>query len=259
MKSKIRLLLLLLLMLPVMGYAQQQFGGIGAQLFLDTMGGHSMPQIQGFVPHSAADQYLKATDYIIKVDGNSCLDKPLQDVVAMIRGEVGSTVKITVADTKEGKRPREYDLVRGSITSAAPPPAAPPADPAAAFNNECASEVAKLKKEGFTIVKTFPSDCGDYFFNFNADAQSYHIRILGAQDNETDVSSPFSLSAGVFDNADEKNASELLRYNIQDAGVSGRFVLYGVVPFSKPCVATIHIVPHNDVKKCRAVYIVVYK
>src|SRR5262245_62050317 len=65
----------------------QNIGGIGAQLLMDTTGGHSMPEVSGLVPGSAADQNLKATDYIIKVNGVSCLDKTLVEVVGMIRGE----------------------------------------------------------------------------------------------------------------------------------------------------------------------------
>lgn len=247
-----------LIISAAISFAQQQFGGIGAQLFLDTMGGHTMPCVQGMLPNSSADKYLKATDFIIKVNGISCLDKNMQEVVGMIRGEVGTTVKITVADTKEGKNPREYDMVRGAITSA-PAPGSAPVDPAIAFNAQCETEVARMKKGGSQIIKTFPSECGNYFFNFNAEAHAYHIKVMALQDKETDAANPFSLSVRVFDNANEASATQLPEYGVKDAGASGRIDINGEITFKKECVATINVIPHNDVKKCRAMYIVVYK
>lgn len=239
--------------------AQQQFGGIGAQLFLDTMGGHTMPCIQGLVAHSSADEHLKVTDFIIKVNGVSCLDKNIQEVVGMIRGEVGSTVKITVADTKEGKRPREYDLERRAITTSAPP-GTPPVDPAIAFNTQCETEVAKMKKDGIKVIKTFPSECGNYFFNFDAEKEVYHIRVWCIADkNNNGETNTFSISARVFDNTNEAAATQITNYETfnGDNLIGGK--LEGTATFNKPGVGVVSVKLNDDKKKCRAMYVVIYK
>ena len=239
--------------------AQQQFGGIGAQLFLDTMGGHTMPCIQGLVAHSSAEEHLKVTDYIIEVNGISCLDKNIQDVVGMIRGEVGTTVKVTVADTKQGKRPREYDLERRQITTSAPP-GTPPIDPAVAFNAQCETEVAQMKKQGISIVKTFPSDCGNYFFNFDAEKQDYNILVMVLGDKRTDATAKdFYISARVFDNTNEAAATQITAFNIKDAGNQSMGRLSGKATFNKPGIGVVNVQLHDDKKKCRAMYVVIYK
>ena len=239
-------------------FAQQEFGGIGAQLFLDTMGGHTMPCINGLVANSSADEHLKVTDFIIKVNGVSCLDKSIQDVVALIRGEVGTTVKITVADTKEGKNPREYDLDRRSIrtnTPNTPAPATAP-DPIAAFNTQCEGEVAQMKKQGKTIIKTFPSECGNYFFNFDAEKETYHIKVWTI----TDVSAQkFSITARVFDNANEAAATQILLYNALVSKELKYGILEGTATFNKSCIGVVNVQPVDDEKKCKAMYVVIYK
>jgi len=240
-------------------FAQQQFGGIGAKLFLDTMGGHTMPCVQGMVPNSSADQYLKATDFIIEVNGISCLDKTMEAVVAMIRGEVGTTVKIKVADTKQGKHPREYDLLRGAITST--PNAAPTmVDPAIAFNTNCENEVAKMKKNGSTIIKTFPSDCGNYFFNFDVEKEVYHIRVwaIADKDNSTQEDK-FSISARVFDNTNEAGAIQITNFELMNGGNISAGQLDGTATFNKPGVGVVSVQLKDDKKKCRAMYVVIYK
>ena len=239
-------------------FAQQEFGGIGAQLFLDTMGGHTMPCIQGLVANSSADEHLKVTDFIIKVNGVSCLDKNIQDVVAMIRGEVGTMVKITVADTKEGKNPREYDLDRRGIrtNTPEPPPAAAAPDPVAAFNTQCEDEVAKMKKQGKTVVKTFPSECGSYFFNFDAEKGSYRIKVWTITDL---AANKFSITARVFDNINEAAATKIATYNALVSNKQKYGILEGTVEFSKPGIGVVNVLPVDPDKNCKAMYVVIYK
>jgi C-terminal processing protease CtpA/Prc len=76
-----------------------------------------MPRIKEILQNSSASSQLKISDYIISVNDVSCLDKPLEEVIDLIRGATGTTVKITVADTKAGTNPREFVLVRGNIQS----------------------------------------------------------------------------------------------------------------------------------------------
>jgi len=239
-------------------FAQQEFGGIGAQLFLDTMGGHTMPCIQGLVANSSADEHLRVTDFIIKVNGVSCLDKNLQDIVAMIRGEVGTTVKITVADTKEGKNPREYDLDRRGIRTNTPNTPAPVAgpDPVAAFNTQCEGEVAKMKKQGKTIVKTFPSECGNYFFNFDAEQGTYRVKVWTITDLGANK---FSITAKVFDNTNEAAATQIGLYNAIVSNNLKYGILEGTVEFNKPCVGVVNVQPVDPGKNCKSMYVVIYK
>ncbi len=236
----------------------QNIGGIGAQLFLDTTGGHSMPQIQGLVPHTPADQYLKATDYIIKVNDIGCLDRTLADVVSFIRGEAGTIVKITVADTKDGKRPRDYNLVRTTIPPIAGVASSP--DPATVFNTLCENEVTQIKKEGLSVVKTFPSDCGNYFFNFDAESALYHIRVIVMTEKSNDtVTKAFYLTARAFDNANETAATQINAYTIKDGGNFNVGRLDGAVTFNKPAVGAVNVQMHGELNKCRSMYVVIYK
>jgi hypothetical protein len=232
----------------------QNVGGIGAQLLMDTTGGHTMPMISGLVPGTAADQFLKATDYIVKVNGTSCLDKTLVEVVGMIRGEVGTKVHVTVADTKEGKNPREYDLVRGAISSIT----TKSIDPVAAFTEQCENDVREMKKKGITIIKTFPSDCGNYFFNFDAEAQTYTIRVM-LLEGTGDAAKPFDVTARVFDNANEKESTEISRYRTENTGSYTRGLLDGTATFKKAGVGVVNVQLHDDGKKCKTMYVVICK
>ncbi len=248
--------LFLFIIISVLHHAlAQNVGGIGAQLLMDTTGGHTMPMVSGLVPGTAADQFLKATDYIINVNGTSCLDKTLVEVVGMIRGEVGTKVHVTVADTKEGKNPREYDLARGSIAAIT----TKSIDPVAAFTEQCEQEVREMKKRGVTVVKTFPSDCGNYFFNFDAEAQTYTIRVMVLEGTGTDAAKSFNISARVFDNANEKETTEISRYRTENTGSYTRGLLDGTANFKKPGVGVVNVQLHDEGKKCKTMYVVICK
>jgi PDZ domain-containing protein len=237
----------------------QNIGGIGAQLFLDTAGGHTMPRIQALVPNSPAYQYLNATDYIIKVNGVSCGDKTMEEVVAMIRGEAGTTVKITVADTKEGKRAKDVDLQRVGLTL---PPGStpPPPDPLTSFTAFCDNEVRQLKHAHMEIVKTFSSECGDFFFNFNAESGQYHVRVMTMEQKGSVAYAPaFNVTAKVFDGDNEAAAVQLGKAAPKDGGNFESAQIEGTISFKKACVGTIAVSIHSDVKKCAGMYIIVYK
>ncbi len=233
----------------------QNVGGIGAQLLMDTTGGHVMPMVSGLVAGTSADQFLKVTDYIINVNGISCLDKTLVEVVGMIRGEIGTSVHVIVADTKEGKRPREYDLVRGSIASIT----TKSIDPVAAFTEQCENDVREMKKRGITVVKTFPSDCGNYFFNFDAEAHTYTVRVMVLEGTGSDATKPFNVTARVFDNANEKDATEISRYRTENATGYTRGLLDGTATFNKAGVGVVNVQLHDDGKKCKTMYVVICK
>ncbi len=235
-------------------FAQNTIGGIGAQLFQDTSGGQTMPRILSLVPNSPAYDSLKATDFLIKVNDISCKDKELNDVVSMIRGVAGTKVKITVADTKEGARPREYMLTRVGIQLAAPP------DPVPAFNQWCDAQAKQLRKQGHETVKTFTSDCGNYFFNYNADAGTYHVRVYTMEEKGAGTLTPgFTANAKVYDGDKEANAVPLNAAATSEANGTSIAQLEGAITFSRECVAIISIGGLSDAKTCRAMYIAVYR
>ncbi len=248
------LLFLCFLFFAHSSYAQN-IGGIGAQLLLDTSGGTTMPRIMSFVPGTPANQKLKATDYIIKVNGVSCKNKTLEEIITMIRGEEGTMVKITVADTKEGKREREYELPRVVLQGAAAP------DPLASFNSSCDMEVRQLKKSGKEIVKTFPSECGNYFFNFNAEAHTYHVLIMTMEDKPKvgEYKQEFFPTARVFNSDNEAGAITLPKGDTKE--IVGAVVARaeGDISFTKNGVGVVNVELHDDATKCRTMFVVIYR
>jgi hypothetical protein len=226
----------------------QNIGGIGAQLILDTTGGWTMPRIFSLVPGSPAYDSLRATDYIIKVDDVSCKNKTIEQVVAMIRGEAGTMIKVTSANTKLGDVPRDHQLKRASMNLG------PVADPKEAFFAACENEVKQLKQNGARIIKTFNSDCGSYFFNFDGASGKYTVKIMAL----ADATSAFNLTARAFDNDHETDATELGRLDATTSA-NGMLQLTGTVTFTRECVATVGVTLHKDDKKCKAMYVVVYK
>jgi hypothetical protein len=237
-----------LLMLATGPTFAQNIGGIGAQLILDTAGGWTMPRIFSLVPGSPAYDSLRATDYIIKVNDVSCKDKTIEQVVAMIRGEAGTIIKVTSANTKQGDMPRDHQLKRASMNLG------PLADPKDAFFAACDNEVKQLKQNGAKIIKTYNSDCGSYFFNFDAASGKYTIKIMAL----ADAGNAFDITAKAFDNDHEANATELGRLDATTS-VNGIPQLTGTVAFTRECVATVGLTLHNDDKKCKAMYVIVFK
>ncbi len=236
------------------GVSAQNIGGIGAQLFLDTAGGHTMPRIQGLVANTPADSFLKATDFIITVNGVSCKDKTIEDVVALIRGEVGTKVHIVVADTKDGKRQREYDLIRKGIQVQGGQAAASPVE---AFNVWAENEAAQLRAKGYTIVKTFNSACGNRYFNFDAEARTYSVRVISLLTN--DAGTAFNTTMRVFDNDDETGATAINKTNTRRIGSGIVMETEGDATFKKNCIGVVNVQANGDVNKCQGMYVIVYR
>lgn len=234
--------------------AQNTIGGIGAQLIIDTSGGYTMPRIMSLVQGSPAYDKLKATDFIMSVNGTSCKDKSIEDVVGMIRGVAGTTVHITVADTKLGAHPREYDLIRVAMQVAGPP------DPVPAFNNWCENDLSRLKKTGFEIIKTFPSDCGNYYFNFDAEAGGYYIRVYSMEEKVSGTHiAGYTISAKVFDASNELQAKQLNPSPSVEVDNTKILQLNGSITFNRDCVGNVAITIGDDTKKCKAIFVAVYR
>jgi hypothetical protein len=243
-KYLLSILYLLILALPSLA---QNIAGIGAQLMIDTAGGFTMPRIISLVQKTPAWDSLKPNDYIISVNDISCRNKTIEEVVSLIRGEAGSIVKIAVADTKQGARTKEYNLKRVSMQIA---------DPATAFYANCDNEAKQLKRNGATIIKTYNSDCGNFFFNFDAGNGSYHIRITTLAENPDGTNPPrYTLSAKVFDSDHESDAITFGNPETKD-GISQ---LDGTVTFTRNCVGVVSLNITGDLKKCLAMYVMVYK
>ena len=236
--------------IPATPSIAQNIGGIGAQLIIDTTGGFTMPRIFGLVQNSPAWDSLKATDYIMKVNGTSCKDKTIEEVVSLIRGEAGTPIDIIVADTKQGARPRAYTLIRVSMQLPSPP------DPTPAFYAACDNEAKQLKKNGSAIIKTYHSDCGNFFFNFDAGNGQYHIRVITLPE-KADGTNPsgYILSAKVFDTDHEADATTLGKPEMKD----GLQRLEGTATFTHNTVGVVSVTINNDVKKCLAMYVMVYE
>lgn len=230
--------------------AQNTIGGIGAQLFLDTADGFTMPRILSLVQGSPAYDSLKATDYIISVNRVTCKNKPIDQVVGMIRGTAGSFVHIVVADTKQGTHSREYDLKRVSMQVAGPP------DPVPAFNDWCSNEVAQLKKKGFEIVKTYTSECGNYFFNFDAESGGYRARVYSMKMKDA---ANYTAAAKIFAADDERSAITLSSSQPTEANGSLITQLDGTITFPRDCVGNVSTTITDASSTCKALFIVIYR
>ncbi len=233
----------------------QTVGGIGARLALDSSAGYTLPRIQGLVPGSPAAAVLKDSLFIISVAGYNCKDKSIEDVVAKIRGEVGTAVKVTVADNKAGKKAKEYDLVRAAIQMPANN-AVPAQDPLIGFYEQCEREAKLLRRKGLTVVKTYTSDCGSYFFNFDADANVYHVRLYALmQKNAANA----KLTARIFDGNNEAVFTELNKPEIKESGDLVTAISEGEMAFKRECVGVVNTRLEGDGAKCRGMFIVIYK
>ncbi len=231
----------------------QNIGGIGAMLAIDSAEGYTIPFIKNVLPNSPAAASLKEYLFILKVNDVSCKNKTIEEIVGLIRGEPGTHVKLSAADNKQGKDPKDYDLVRAAIQTE---------EPVITFNKECENGVKLLKRQGYIVVKTFNSDCGDFFFNFNTDTSLYHVRVLSMEEKTgAAYNQGFNLTARVFDSNDEAGAVKLFNVGTRDIGRSIMAQLGADIYFKRQSVGTISIqvFPLADVKACKAMYIVVYK
>ncbi|MFT5540596.1 MAG: carboxyl-terminal processing protease, partial [Alphaproteobacteria bacterium] len=90
---------------------REGFGGIGVQLNFD----HGMPQVISVLPESpAAQSPLMAGDIITQVEGKSLEGLERRAVIWRLRGEVGTTVTLTIS-RKEQATPLAVSLKRTLI------------------------------------------------------------------------------------------------------------------------------------------------
>jgi membrane-associated protease RseP (regulator of RpoE activity) len=257
MKLPARTLLIFLLFFCAVPTVAQTSGGIGAMLKLDTViDGTTLPRIQALVPNGpAATQHLPEGSYIIKVNEQPCKNKSLEDVVNIIRGDVGTAVKISIADNAEGKKAKTYSITRAIIQTA--PPATPPGDPLEQFNKACEQEFKTLKKKGHTIVKNTASDCGSYYFSFDADNNMYQLRVYVLMSGDA----ANAVGANAYDNSTETNAVPLRTGAPRALGTDNFYSLECELSMKQNSVGMIKTFTPGtgSVAKCKGMYVIIYK
>lgn len=86
-------------------------GGIGAMIGLR----NNQPTILKVLKNDPAEQAgLKDNDRIVAINGESMVDKTIDDVVAKLRGKTGTTVKMTIL---RGSDKHSFSVTRDEITS----------------------------------------------------------------------------------------------------------------------------------------------
>ncbi len=86
--------------------------GIGVRIDVTEDG---LPRVEAVFPDSPAEGAgLQEGDVIVDVDGRSTLDKTVEEVATWVRGEDGTTVKVTVRADGTGPE-RVYDIVRADV------------------------------------------------------------------------------------------------------------------------------------------------
>jgi carboxyl-terminal processing protease len=90
---------------------QGKFGGLGIVISLKDGVLTVISPIDG-TPAAVAG--LRSGDQIVEIDGNSTVSMPLNDAVNLLRGEPGSTVKLSVL-RKGLEEPKTFDIVRAII------------------------------------------------------------------------------------------------------------------------------------------------
>lgn len=239
----------LLIVLTSLSTHAQTIGGIGATLKLDTTkGGFTLPVILSAADNSpAAKAGLKAGTYIIAVDGQACKNLDLEKAVGKIRGNAGTTVTLSVADNPDGKNVTDYQLTRATIQVVTP------LDAFSSFSDECDKAVTELKKAGYKIVKNVNSDCGDYFFSFDAEAHTYHVAVIAI------AAKPGAVPPDVwlYDSNKEKDATKLKVANTSEPDKAAIYTFDGHIEMKGRSVGIVKTLTTGAT--CKAMRIVVYR
>ncbi len=238
---------LLLFCLLTTNVLAQSVGGIGASLKLDTtQKGMTLPKILNIVPNSpAAAQNIQAGWYILSVDGVPCKNKSLEEVVNNIRGAEGTTVKLEITDNPQAKKIKEITLTRATIQTNNN---APLFDPKEAFVLACEQEVKLLKRKGHIIAKAVSSDCGDYFFSFDASEGNYVINLFA-------LTSANNVSAIVFDSRNEGVTTNLM----VDSTNKTTARLTTNIKMAANSAGVVSVTMKEPYSECKGLYIIVYK
>ena len=150
------------LLLASASHAQESFAGIGVMLAER----HQAFEIIHIIPNTPASKAGLSEGLVIdKIDGTSTEGKLLRDCVEMLRGPVGTKVKLELIDTVNG-RTNTVELTRETIpVRAADPPAKSPRpaiyDEKADGGKQIADALAVAKKDNKRVLLQFGANwCG---------------------------------------------------------------------------------------------------
>ncbi len=171
--------------------------GIGVRLQLDSSRGYKIPVIAGLIPDGAAEKAgLKAGDIILKVDDKATRNMVIADVVAMITGDEGSSVKMS---TERKGVAANYTIMRGKYKYSAA------FYESAVKGNEFCTAITKLMNDaGYNFKNTM--DTG------SKDADGNHpgkVKVPGAASTSMNisVSTDCQVIVGYYSNKDEVNVA----------------------------------------------------
>jgi len=112
-----------------------KFGGLGIEIGMEA---GVIKVISPIDDTPAANAGIKASDYIVKIDGEQVQGKTLTEAVELMRGPVGSEIKLTIRRIKE-KKALEFKIKRAIIE----------------VKSVVAKVIGKEKKIGYLRLKSF--------------------------------------------------------------------------------------------------------
>lgn len=243
----------LLVGLAILSFGQT-IGGIGVVMKLDTLkkSGDTYPIIMEAVANGpAALAGMQKGEHIVSADGLDCKNERLEKIVERIRGVAGTKVVLEVAGEKISKT-RRIELTRVNIQQQAPP------DPATVFHNWSEQQTLAIRKERHKVVKTFPSECGDFFFSFEAGEGVFKALVFVAIKEGTPDIIP---AAKLYDNSNESHSVELASADAHSIGGLKIYELNGELSLERNSVGVVSTVLRtvNGSYDCAGLYVIVYQ
>jgi DUF1365 family protein len=112
----------------------------------------------------------------------------------------------------------------------------------------CEQEVKLLKRKGHSIAKAVSSDCGDYFFSFDATEGNYVIKLLALAPANT-------ISAEVYDSRTETITTSLVAENNNSTTAT----LTANIKMTANSAGVISVTIKDPRTSCKGIYVIVYK
>ena len=245
------------------------FGGIGSIIMYNPKLKRSIIS-ELFEGTPAAKAGLKAGDVIIAIDGKDLTGKNNQEVSEMLRGQVGTQVKVKIdrPQLEGGYQPLEFDLVRQSIQTQAIPYADVLQDGVgyinlSTFSGNPSKEFKKafqdLKKQGITSLVIDLRDNGGGLLDEAVEIVNYFVprgktivttkgKIKQASNTYKTLREPLDteIPVAVLVNGSTASSSEILSGALQDLD---RAVIVGNRTFGKGLVQVPRSLPYGGTLK----------
>ncbi len=233
-------------------YSQAQvFCGIGMTFAIDTTAGLVYPRIEGFVPNSPAEKAgLKKGMFIKGVSGQSCENRPNNDILFMIKGDEGTTVDIYASEHKN-ERPQKYTVTRALITRES-------GELLSAFYTTCDSMLKDLQSHGYKIVSSYKAGCEDKDISFEEEAgKTYYAKVYMLEVFNFAGTEACYLTAELTDG---KNTTGLVRQTAFKVSGFDINPMYLEASFQSKHKETLKLVSHKreNPVTCREAYVVIY-